>query len=461
MREAIDAAKWAFATLKTVDYSPVIAQLDSAIDLVENQVGPADTSIATAMAWKGCLLGWSMKLDSCESILQEALRRYESVLAPDHPASALALWILAGYYHYSGRSTEGHQAGQRAHQLMDRYPDFDPELYARVLKDRALRYVHRQDYATHDSLRLKALGIIEQLHGPDHWLAGEIRWGLGFWWIHHKDLDTGQAWMERGLRILEESIGKNIPRTAIGYEHLSDAYRLRGQYEKAYNTLLYTQSVIENGMGADHPWAAEQSRRLAMLELENGHYDRALMYAERAADLGQRSGITLWPSGDFWTEWLARAYRATGEFDKSLATYRDLIASKQRFAQGIFRYASEEAKLAYLQRNTLIDHAFLSLPSDQWSDEAKETALQMLLAGKAIVVDALAAGKRMAYCDGDPDLAEKTRNHASVCGEIANLTLSGGIDLVSQALHDSLQALYQAKEALESDGPGRRIHARG
>jgi hypothetical protein len=57
MREAIDAAKWAFATLKTVDYSPVIAQLDSAIDLVENQVGPADTSIATAMAWKGCLLG--------------------------------------------------------------------------------------------------------------------------------------------------------------------------------------------------------------------------------------------------------------------------------------------------------------------------------------------------------------------------------------------------------------------
>jgi CHAT domain-containing protein/tetratricopeptide (TPR) repeat protein len=452
----IEDAKDAFGKLAIVDLDTGIARMDTAITLATEYFGPNDTTIATVLTWQSLLYAWKMDFAKCESLVDHALDLYKSKLGLDHPALAVALWVKGGLYKYTGRHGEGRSMLLRAHELTESNPQFDPEISAYVLMDIGLDHIHRQENLQAVRARLQALELFEQIHGPDHWTIGMACQGIGFAFHHLGEIDSARAYYERARTIFLNVFGPKMTRTAHNMDYLSRAYWAQGRADLREKMLYQALPILEETLGSKHILVAELLLKIAEFEIAQGRYDKAVLYAERTAQLGHDlGGHSSWPSGDFWTLPLAQALRGSGDIKNSLAIYRESITSKQDFVKGIFTFVSEESKMKYLRRNPLINHAVYALAEETQSTEAKEVALQMLLAGKAVILDALASERQTAYCSGNEKIASMLLGHADICREIAEFTTSGGRGYSASAVGAKLDSLNAAKNRLESEISGQ------
>ena len=118
-------------------------------------------------------------------------------------------------------------------------------------------------------------------------------------------------------------------------------------------------------------------------------------------------------------------YGSLGKDDKCLTYYRELQHSRQHFVDYVFSYASEDQKMRYVEKYPLLDHSFISFAIETDSDDSRNSVLEMILKGKAAVIDAISAEREFAYCSYDEGIQEKARRHAEICGDISTLTLVG------------------------------------
>jgi CHAT domain-containing protein/tetratricopeptide (TPR) repeat protein len=452
----IQDAKDAFGKLTIVDLDTGIARMDTAIALATEYFGLNDTTIATALAWQSLLYGWKMDIPKCESLVNRSLDLYKSQLGSDHPALALALWVKSGVYMYTGRHGEGRSILLRARELTESNPQFDPEICAYVLMDIGLDHIHRQENYQAVRARLQALELFEQIHGPDHWTVGMACQGIGFAFHHLGEVDSALVYYEKARTIFLNVFGPKMTRTAHNMDYLSRAYWAQGRADLREKMLYRALPILEETLGSKHILVAELLLKIAEFEIAQGRYDKAVLYAERTAQLGRDlGGVSSWPSGDLWTLPLAQALRGNGDINNSLAVYQESIASKQDFVQGIFTFVSEESKMKYLRRNPLINHAVYALAVETQSAKAKEVALQMLLAGKAVIIDALAEERQAAYCSGNEKITSMLSDHADICREIAKFTTSGGQGYAASAMGAKLDSLNAGKNRLESEISGQ------
>lgn len=452
----IGDAKDAFGKLSIVDLDIGIARMDTVIALATAYFGPNDTTIATALTWQSLLYAWKMDFPSCESLVNRAHDLYKSQLGLDHPALAAPLMVKSGLYKYTGRHGEGRTMLLRAHELTESNPQFDPDIRAYVLMDIGLDHIHRQENYQAVRARMQALELFEQVHGPEHWTIGMACQGIGFAFHHLGELDSALTYYERARAVFLNEFGPKMTRTAHNMDYLSRAYWAQGKADLREKMLYQALPILEETLGSKHVLVAELLLKIAEFEIAQGRYDKAVLYAERTAQLGRDlGGLSSWPSGDFWTLPLAQALRGSGDIKNSLAVYRESVTSKQDFVKGIFSFVSEESKMKYLKRNPLINHAIYALAVETQSTEAKEVALQMLLAGKAVIIDALASERQTAYCSGNEKIVSMLSDHSDICREIAEFTTSGGRGYAASAVGAKFDSLNAAKRRLESEISGQ------
>jgi CHAT domain-containing protein len=144
-------------------------------------------------------------------------------------------------------------------------------------------------------------------------------------------------------------------------------------------------------------------------------------------------------------------YGSLGQDDKCLRYYRELQRSRQYFVDYVFSYASEDQKMSYVEKYPLLDHSFISFAIETNSDDSRNSVLEMVLKGKAAVIDAISAEREFAYCSYDEGIQVKARKHAEICGEISTLTLVGAKELDPEIYRNRLGALYAVKDSLEAD----------
>ena len=130
----------------------------------------------------------------------------------------------------------------------------------------------------------------------------------------------------------------------------------------------------------------------------------------------------------------------------------DRLADTRETLQNAFGYASEEQKLRYTNLYPPIHDLFLNFVADQKSDEVITSAYEMVLSGKALVIEAIAEERAVAVCSIEPAIADVVSQHSNTCGEIASLVLSGGRK--PELYVARLQELYQSKEQLETELSG-------
>ena len=140
---------------------------------------------------------------------------------------------------------------------------------------------------------------------------------------------------------------------------------------------------------------------------------------------------------------------ATDRWELAREMFDTLLSYRQTFLHTVFGYASETQKLNYIAKYSPIIHTLLSGVAMPSSTPLRETALNMVLRGKGMGVDAMAEEYAAAICSVDPYLDSLIGEHRAVCSEIAGIfgTSSGSDDNTLQRLNQ----LYGKKDNLEKE----------
>jgi tetratricopeptide (TPR) repeat protein len=97
--------------------------------------------------------------------------------------------------------------------------------------------------------------------------------------------------MKRSLTILEKGLGPEHPAVAPSLNNLAMLYRTESRYAEAEPLFKRSLEIGEKALGPDHPDVASSLHSLAVLYEKQGRYTEALGFSRRAvAILGKRFG---------------------------------------------------------------------------------------------------------------------------------------------------------------------------
>jgi CHAT domain-containing protein/tetratricopeptide (TPR) repeat protein len=136
-----------------------------------------------------------------------------------------------------------------------------------------------------------------------------------------------------------------------------------------------------------------------------------------------------------------------GKIDLGVNRFNELVTRRRTFLNTVFRYASEDQKLAYLWAYPPIESRFLSGAVEYPGPTINRSVMNMVLAGKGLAIEAMAADQAAAICSADPLLDSLLADRRESCSEIARLSLydrSG-----DESTLERLEELYTHKELVE------------
>ncbi len=464
-----------------------------ALEKARGEYGATHPLTASALSATGTVHPMMRNYEECESYLEEALQIRERALGPDHDDVAESLNDLSIVYLYQGRFREAEPLLLRALEIYRERYGTDDASVAKVLNNLAAlyaemgRYLEAEDhhrealaikkkvlgpehgsvawsannlgvlcllqgrYREAESHLEEALAIWERTMGPDYPLVGDALINLANCSMEQNRYDEAERFLERGLSIFEKTLGPDHLHTAQGLNILAKLYSYRKRYGEAEELSRRALDIRTEALGSEHPHVLRSLNNLADLYANRGRYEEANSLLARSLDLG---GKVLGPDHPE----VARSIRRTAlnhcsleNFDASLSEFQKLQESRRNFIAHVFPYASECNKLRYLDTYPLIDYPLLSFALMDTTEESRRLALEMVLSGKAAVVDALSAEREVSYCSYDEEVQENIARLSEIRGEISTLVLSGAEKLGSDVYSTRLSDLRSAKDSLETE----------
>jgi CHAT domain-containing protein/tetratricopeptide (TPR) repeat protein len=479
------------ARAKQLDTAIVLGKL--ALRRATKKFGDSDTTVAKVLSVLGVCYYYQANYAQCDSVWNKALVIRERVLGPDHPDVAKSLNNLGNLYKNQGKYMEAEPLYKRAIAIMEKtlgsdhpnlaaylnnlgtlYKDQGKYIEAEPLYKRAIAiqektlgsdhlnlasslnnlgslYTHQGKYMEAEPLLKRALAIREKTLGPDHPdLASSLN-NLGSLYTHQGKYMEAEPLLKRALVIKEKTLEPDHPDLALSLNNLGSLYKDQGKYMEAEPLYKRAIAIMEKTQRPDHPYVAKFVNSLAVLYRLQGISIKAEPLFRRALALLEKSLGPDHPEVAKCLMNLAILYGSLGEADKSLTYYKKLQQSRVHFIEYVFSYASESQKMRYIEKYPLVDQSLLSFAIMNNSDDSKSCALEMMLKGKAAIIDALLAEKQIAYCSHSDQIRKKTERHKEVCGEISTVTLAGAEKLEPEIYRVRLQTLYSIKDSLETE----------
>ncbi|MEW6127172.1 MAG: CHAT domain-containing tetratricopeptide repeat protein [Acidobacteriota bacterium] len=472
-------------------YDEALPLAEKAAELFEKQLGAENSSLATALNNLGEIHRARGDYDLAEPFLKKSLEIYEKIYGADKYAVGIATNNFAFLYYSKGEYAKAERLFQRALQIYEKtlgaeHPDlisvlnnlaalyYDQGDYARseLLLQRALAIRQKQakpndpgiasamnnlavllfnkaDYVKAEELFQQALEIYQSALG-EHPLVANILNNLAGLYRAKGEFDKAETFLQRALEMLKKNPGENSPSFAISLDNLATVYQVRGEYNKAEGLTQRALAIFEKAPGQELRLASALNN-LGELYRRKQEYEKAEIFLQRALSLREkRIGINH-PDVAIVLGNLASLYAAKNDFAKALAYRKRYLAVRENNLSANIDTGSERQKLAYLKSlasdlNTLISLHLQSLPQ---SDEAKTTALTLILNRKGrtldAMIDSLAALRRRALPEDRHliDQLSETRTR------LATLTLRGpgreGLEKHQQVL----KLLEDRREQLE------------
>jgi tetratricopeptide (TPR) repeat protein/CHAT domain-containing protein len=422
-----------------------------ALAIKESALGPDHPNVAVTLN-SLALLYWNQgKYTEAEPLYKRALTIGEKALGSDHPSLAPSLNNLALLYWDRGRLAQAEPLHKRALAIKEKTLGPNHPDVAISLDNLALLYRDQGKYGQAEPLHKRALTIRENALGSDHPRVAESLNNLGLLYCDQGKFAEAEALWKRALAINEKALGPDYPSVGENLDNLALFCRHQGRYAEAESLYRRAQHVLEKALGPGHPNVARSLGNLAFLYSEQGKYVEAEPLYNRALGIAEKALGPDHPDAAKNLKNLAILYASSGQIDKSLTCYKKLQKSRQHFVEYVFSYASEEQKMRYIRQYPLVNHSLFSFAIMANSDESRSCALEMILKGKAVVMDAVSAEKQIAFCPGNEEIQRKAERHAQVCGELSCVTLAGAERLDPEIYRDRLQALYSVKDSLETE----------
>ena len=235
---------------------------------------------------------------------------------------------------------------------------------------------------------LKARGIVEELFGPDHFLAAQIDGGLATLYKERGQFSKARVLHEHVIRVFEAVLGPDHPRLFVQYNNLGLCLKELGDLRGARTALERALQISEKANGPESSGTASVLGNLGIALKESGDYEAAREAYERALAIQEKRlgpdhqlvGAVLFSLGSLLADMgdaasgrrdleraLAITDKALGKGSVRGVQIMDriglLLTAQKNFkaARVIFERAWEESRDVYGEGNTRTASALASL----------------------------------------------------------------------------------------------------
>ncbi|MBD3233424.1 MAG: CHAT domain-containing protein [candidate division Zixibacteria bacterium] len=316
---------------------------------------------------------------------------------------------LAALYRNQGRFMQAKELYNHALLIIEKQPADEQTYIAACLSN--LASVHRNlgEFNQAESLYTRALEIVSNDPKAKSLDRVSIINNLGSIAKTLSDYQRAELYYREALEFCEKEMGNKRQLIALIYSNLGEVLYYENKYDDAEKSFLRALSIREELLGEQHP-------------------DVALCHDK-----------------------LAEICISTGRKQEALDHFINSRQSKKSFINYVFTYASEEQKLRYVKNYPYINNALLSFAQIDTSYQVRALAMEMLLDGKGLVLEASLSTRKAAYYTSDKSLLSKLEHLKQLGENIAELILSGSAVMQSDRYKDSLEILTHVKEKEEAE----------
>ncbi|MBN2226950.1 MAG: CHAT domain-containing protein [candidate division Zixibacteria bacterium] len=460
------------------------------IALDEQVLGPTHPAVGNSLREYAILLNDVCRYAEAEKILNRAVHIIDETLGPDHIRMASCLHGLAACYEHQGRYQDAIDLYKRVLDIHERFYGADNLTVASALSELAGINLTIGRYDEAEPLFLRALEIQKQKLGMAHSSVATTCDNLACLYYMIGKYEDAKPLFEQSLQIREQVYGSDHPDVAYSLNNLATLLRKTGNLEAAEQLQLRALAIREATLEPDNPNIAYTLLNLTNLYRHMKRYDKAETMIRRAIAIWQKTSgpesaetalalkllgdvcqhqgkyadaekpyecalrITdsllgpMHPNFSYTAEALARLYGLAGKFDKGIRAFQRLIASRQQLIEYAFSYASEDLKLRWVDEHPLIDDSFLSLALLSGDSTAISSVFEMILKGKAAVLDAMMAEKEVTFCAYDQEMDAILDRRDAIRTEIANSFMVGLRE--GAGIGDSVRILLRTQDSLDT-----------
>lgn len=431
------------------DYNGCRSSWQEALDVRISALGFYHELTAASLNNLGALAKTIGEFTNAESLYNEVLEIRLKVQGENHPDLAGLYTNLGSLKRIMGKFAEAESLYHRAYGITETSMGSNHPLTAGCLNNIAVLFEEQGRYETAEMYYLRALQIRSENLGESHPQTASSLNNLANLHYNQKKYASAETLYAKALSIRKQVYGENHLALTSSLNNLAILYTERGDYQNARELYLEALEIKSSKLPENHPLLASSYDNLGTFFYNQGIYDTAEIYYNKSLDIYENSYNEYHPYTLSSRLNLAQLHAAIGKYNQALDEYIEVNRSRREFINDVFSYASEKHKLQYLDKYPLIDNKLLALALMLNSEKATAAAGEMILGGKAAVIDAICAEKATAVISDNEDISHQLTLWKGVNNEISTLVLTGADYLSTDMYKQKVDSLYALKDSLE------------
>jgi CHAT domain-containing protein/Tfp pilus assembly protein PilF len=433
---------------ETAQYDRAEQLYNNARYLAEELFGPECGDIAMVEANLASIYVETGRYDLAEEMYRHSCDIFKRVFGVNHPYYASNLYNLAIMYDSHGRYLEAIPLLNQTLAIQEKIAGRDHPFTAQIMQVLAGAYANMGRYDESREMYEQALDMKRRVLGDENADVAKNLTGLGVLMKYLGDYVEAEKLHRQAWAMQKKIYSRDNRFTAQSIGNVASMLYMQGKYAEAESLFTQAALIMEDELGPEQHDIANLWDGLACCVSAQGGLNRADTLHMRALYIREQVYGSRHPNVAKNMMDMAELYVAMGDYERSLAVYRRFLTLRQDFIRYAFSYSSEEQKLRWLKRYPLTAPSLFSLALAGSDTAATHLALEMILRAKAIVLDAVMAEKKAAFCTYNATVRDMLSRRADICTEIATLSLAHD---KPEAVRDSLERLYAFQDSLESD----------
>lgn len=435
----------------TGDYDGATSLLERALVLKEKAVGPDHTDLTWILSGLAILKDQTGDPAGAKPLFERALIIRERALGPEHLEVASSLNNLALLLRNMGDYAGARTLYQRSLNIRGKALGPDDPLVAQSLYNLAVLLSDTGDDAEARTLYERALAIRERVLGPAHSEVASTLHYLAALLHRMGDHAGARRLYDRALGIWEKALGPDHPDVAWTANSLANLLQDIGDRAGARRFFERALAIRVKALGPDHPHVAESQHGLANLLRSSGDYPGAKALYERALTIRGKVFGPDHPLIAATLNDLGMVLAETGETARAFEVALQAEEVGRAHLRLAARALSEREALLYAStRPSGLDQALsICAQEPKRIRSAAGRAWDALIRSRALVLDEMAARRRVVLETGDTELSRLAGGLASARERLANLRVRAPSGQPPERLRQPLDEARRQKELAE------------
>ncbi len=452
--EKISIQKELFKRRTPADVDSGITLMTAALELAEKTFGQNDTMVAHCLTQLGFCYFWSDSRSTMVPLVKRAIETWKRSGGEDHPYVGRC-WRMLGDYHLSlGNHSEAEAAYQEGIRVFERIAPIETKAlhqFSYLLTNLAQVKMTTGDYVRAESLLVRGKDLRIRAVGEDSPSVIKINGMFAKLYRNKGQYAKAEQFYQKAIDNQKELNGINDYRYAGALSAFAFNQFLQDKYEEAGVLNDTALNIITRTLGKYHSKAPPVYALQAKIEEQHGNLPRAIKMARLAYEGRLRASYRYSPNVFHDQTRLARLLTIADSTDKALEIYADIQRRKTEYLSIVFRYTSEKQKISYNNLATPIESSLLSLALNRNEPNVIELAFEMILNGKSVVIDAIAAERENAYCSENKTFTTLLENYSDVCTRISNIFVGNKTKSENISSHETVDKLFLEKDQMERE----------